>query len=130
MPQSVTYEGSVMRYRLWGIVTKQDLADLSVTGRTLERSFPIIPSRIVDFSELTNIEDGYYAMLGLVDRRKKEVFPNRFRTAMYAKNPLQFGLSRMFQTLNDNPQIEVRIFETEAAALAWLASGQLELAES
>jgi hypothetical protein len=30
------------------------------------------------------------------------------------------GMARMFQTLNDNPQITIQIFEDEAAAVIWL----------
>ena len=30
------------------------------------------------------------------------------------------GIARMFQTLNDNPQISIRIFTNAAEAMSWL----------
>ena len=45
---------------------------------------------------------------------------NPFRTALVAVSALQQGYARMFQTLNDHPMITVRVFDSIAAAEAWL----------
>lgn len=45
-------------------------------------------------------------------------FPNDFKSAIIVSTPVQRGMARMFQSLNDNPRITIRIFDDEAAALA------------
>jgi hypothetical protein len=42
------------------------------------------------------------------------------RTALVAVTPVQLGIARMFQTLNDHPLIELRVFSDREAAVAWL----------
>lgn len=42
-------------------------------------------------------------------------------TAMVATGELQYGLMRMYGSLRDMPEAEVRVFTDEASALAWLA---------
>jgi len=47
---------------------------------------------------------------------------NYIKSAIVANNPSQFGFARMFQTLNDNPQIEIRIFPAAESAMEWLTA--------
>jgi hypothetical protein len=44
------------------------------------------------------------------------------KSAIVAPMPVQVGFARMFQILNDHPQIEVQLFATLAEAEAWLVS--------
>jgi hypothetical protein len=48
--------------------------------------------------------------------------PVSIRSAFVAPRPIQFGFARMFQTLNDNPKIELHIVNTMDEALLWIAS--------
>ncbi|MEE4382464.1 MAG: hypothetical protein V2J02_10745, partial [Pseudomonadales bacterium] len=41
-------------------------------------------------------------------------------TAMVATSALQYGLMRMYGSLRDTPDAEVRVFTDEASARAWL----------
>jgi hypothetical protein len=36
---------------------------------------------------------------------------------------VHYGFARMFQMLNDNPRIQIRIFGTAEEAVEWLRSG-------
>jgi hypothetical protein len=121
MPQEVKMVGDILRYTLTGLVTTKELQDMSAAGHAIERQFAVYPNRIADVSRLINIEAGYVSMIGLVDRRKKERFPNNFSTAVIAVSLVQFGLARMFKTLNDHPQIEIQIFDNEIDATSWLS---------
>jgi len=38
-----------------------------------------------------------------------------------ASKPAQFGYARMYQTLNENPNIELELFINREKAMAWLA---------
>ena len=53
-------------------------------------------------------------------RRRETRYPNPFRNAILAPQPVQYGYARMFQTLIDHPDITTQVFSDEAAALAWL----------
>jgi len=63
-----------------------------------------------------------FAIAGTRLARTRKAFGprNPFRTALVAVSALQQGYARMFQTLNDHPMITVRVFDSIAAAEAWL----------
>jgi hypothetical protein len=44
------------------------------------------------------------------------------RSALIALQPVHFGFARMFQMLNDNPRIQIRIFPNLDDAVLWLES--------
>jgi len=69
---------------------------------------------------VTELQIGYPGVRALADRRRAATFPNPFKSAIVGRVPAQAGMARMFQTLNDNPQITIEVFDDEAAALEWL----------
>jgi len=58
----------------------------------------------------------------LAERRRTVALQHPIRSAIVAPTPVSFGFARMFQTLNDHPQIAISIFSTVEAAEAWLVS--------
>ena len=46
------------------------------------------------------------------------------RSALVASKPVQFGFARMFQMLNDNPRVQIRIFGSLEEAHQWLRSSR------
>jgi len=56
----------------------------------------------------------------LAKRRKASRLRNSVRSAYVVRTRAYFGMVRMFQTLNDHPQIEIRIFAETEEAEAWL----------
>jgi hypothetical protein len=64
---------------------------------------------------------GYPEISALAAKRRQLRFPNPLKSAIIARNPQHLGYARMFQILNDNPQITIRIFSDETSASRWIA---------
>lgn len=120
MPYLLTVEDGIFRLTLSGEVTEADFRGFADELIRLESTFAETPSRLSDLSLATAMQVRYADVAVLVDRRKSQTFPNNFKSAIVAPQPVHFGFARMFQTLNDHPQIAIRIFGDCAAALAWI----------
>lgn len=81
---------------------------------------PVTPSRVTSLADVTHVAVGFSEMLDFVARRRAVGPRQPIRSALVVAEAVQFGIARMFQTLNDHPQVTVRIFQDEATALAWL----------
>jgi hypothetical protein len=55
-------------------------------------------------------------------KRAQRSIPEPIRAALVACKPIQFGFARMFQMLNDNSRVQIRIFGTLEEAQQWLRS--------
>jgi hypothetical protein len=119
MPIRIETDAPFLRILMEGHITGADLLDAVNDLERLERGLPRVPDRIVDMSAI-ELETNFGNVMELAARRNAQVFPNPFRSAVVAPTPKLLGFSRMFQTLNTNPQIELRIFDTRDSAEAWL----------
>ena len=63
-------------------------------------------------------------MFALALKRAQRPIPSPIRSALVASKPVQFGFARMFQMLNDNPRIQIRIFSGLEEAEQWLRSSR------
>ena len=59
-------------------------------------------------------------MFAVAETRRRATLRNPIKSAIIASGIVHFGFARMFQTLNDNPQIVVAIFGDDESALQWL----------
>jgi hypothetical protein len=114
-------EPDLIRVRLFGVLIDQDLRDIVAAAMDLERT-PPIPPRITDMTGVTDLQVAYPDILRLAEQRRALRFPNDFKSAIMVSGTAQMGMARMFQTLNDNPQITIGIFTDAAQALAWVRS--------
>ena len=110
----------ILRIEFEGLVVRADWKSMLEQARKFEREADRIPSRLTDTSRVDNLEHGYYDFVDLIAQRAKEGFPNAFKSAIVAPQPIQYGCARMFQTLNNNPQISIEIFAGVDEALHWL----------
>jgi hypothetical protein len=53
-------------------------------------------------------------------KRREAVLNHPIKSAFAAKLGLQVGFARMFQTLNNHKDIEIRIFADQKSAFQWL----------
>lgn len=104
-----------------GSLTRADLEALLAETDRLEKKTGHVPNRLADFRPTTEFEVNYETIQALTSFRRERRFANPFKTALLTANSVQHGYARMFQTLEDNPQIQIRIFSDEAAARSWLA---------
>jgi len=116
----IAIEQDIIRVTLSGALTGEDLAQISSAADDIERDRDPVPPRLIDMTGVTEFQVGYPDVRGLADHRRVIAFPNDFKSALVVHTPVQRGMARMFQTLNDNPRITIQIFDDEAAALTWL----------
>ncbi|MDB6024797.1 MAG: hypothetical protein JWM68_1020 [Verrucomicrobiales bacterium] len=120
MPYEIDIAGPIWRVTYTGTLTSNELVKLFEESYRLEHDLQVVPSRICDLSRVQDIHLNFQDMLGVANRRREARFPNAFKSALIAANPVQFGFARMFQTLNDNPQISIKIFSTVEEGVAWI----------
>ena len=121
MEYRLRHEGGVLRLTITGEVTRAELGHVLTEVAAIEATLPRQPHRLTDVSGVTRRDTDYQFMRGIAAERAARQYPNAYKHAYVAPASTSFGFARMFQTLNANPQIEVRIFETAAEAEAWLA---------
>jgi hypothetical protein len=123
MPFEITNHGAFLFGRLYGTVTASDLDQLANDTEALEDSIPEALDRICDITAVARFEVGFSAVNALAERRRIRKFAKRVKSAIIVQDLVHLGIARMFQTLNDNPQIEIRIFRSTAEAKEWFLSG-------
>jgi hypothetical protein len=120
MPYQLLLQPEFLRVVVTGRLTREEVIALGIEVRKLEETCGRLPDRLTDvsgveISELTGDDVREFAR-----RRREARYPNPFRNAIVAPQPVQFGYARMFQTLADHPDITTQVFSDEASALAWL----------
>ncbi|MCX6955847.1 MAG: STAS/SEC14 domain-containing protein [Verrucomicrobia bacterium] len=120
MPFRVAMADEIVVVTFFGIVTGADFERFAAELFALERLRPTPPSRVTDLSEATALEVDFSDMSALATHRRGKRYPRAFKSAIIAPTPVQFGLARMFQTLNDHPQVAIRVFREPAEAWAWV----------
>jgi hypothetical protein len=123
MPYCISIENNVLQITLNGHVTGNDLQKIVAETAQFERA-PIIPHRVTDLSEITNLDVSFPDVMTIAQQRRVLRFQNSFKSAIIAHDDLHLGYARMFQTLNDNPQIYIRIFADRQAADRWVLSDE------
>jgi hypothetical protein len=121
MPYTIKVENEVIRVALTGRITAQDLVNLAAESKNYEHNVAVIPHRITDMRGIEELKIHYPDISTLAATRGKLRFPNSFKSAIIAHDIHHLGYARMFQTLNDNPQIVVKIFPDEISASEWIA---------
>ena len=121
MPYEILIENNVVQIALIGRVTGRDLQRLMSEAVHYE-SAPVVPHRVTDMSEITHLDVGFPDIMTIAEQRRTLKFPNSFKSAIIASRDLHMGYARMFQTLNDNPQIAIKIFAERKAADEWVSS--------
>jgi hypothetical protein len=123
MPYELTLSGGLLRFTLSGIVTLEDLLNAAREAQVIEATEPVTPHRLTLLTGVGDFNLSFAKMDEFATIRRTAVLQNKVRSAIVAASQVQLGFARMFQTLNDNPQIEIQIFPDEPAALAWLEEG-------
>jgi hypothetical protein len=122
MPYNIEMEPFFLRIVPHGVVTHQHLHALADELVAIELSRAVTPHRLSDLSAMTEPHLTYHAVRILVERRKAQPVANPIKSALVAPRPIHRGIARMFQTLDEHPDIAIEIFTTVADAEAWLSS--------
>jgi hypothetical protein len=121
MPFSISSVDGVLRIVLSGTVVPEEMVRMADALVQVEGGLDVCPPRVSDLTGVTRFEVGFQDMSDLARRRRQQPPANPVRSALVAATPVQLGMARMLQTLNDHPRITMRIFPDLGAALAWVA---------
>lgn len=123
MPFEIRDEGGFYSARLFGVLDRTDLDAVSLAVDQMEDA-GLMKDRLTDLTGLDRIDVGFEEVFALAHRRALRPIPVPVRSALVASKPVQFGFARMFQMLNDNPRIQIRVFGTLTEAEQWLRSSR------
>jgi hypothetical protein len=122
MAYALWMEGGLMRIRIDGTITPRDLRELADAVLEAEARALPMPDRVTDMTAATGVDVGFADFLAFAERRLGMELPNPIRSAIVVASRVQLGIARMFQTLNDHPQVTVEIFHDLGDALEWLST--------
>ena len=105
-----------------GHLTDGDLATVAESLAEIEAAAEVSPDRLSDLTDVTSIALNFVAMELFAAKRRAAVLRNPVRSALVAPTQLQYGFARMFQTLNDHPEIEIQLFRDMDSGLHWITS--------
>ena len=120
MSYEIKLASGLLRFTVWGVLTLGELLAAAKQTQAIEATEAVTPHRLTDLSAVDDFDLTFSKMEDFASIRRAARLKNNVRSAIVAPSQVQLGFARMFQTLNDNPQIEVRIFPDQPAALAWL----------
>ena len=86
----------------------------------LDESLPVTPHRLTDASAMEDVLVHFAEMESFANRRQQAKLKNPIKSAIVAPKPLQMGFARMFKTLNNNPQMTIKIFADPGSAWEWV----------
>lgn len=78
------------------------------------------PDHLIDLRGVELSALGFPDILSVAKRRESITPPNAIRTAIVADSPTLRGFARMFQSLNNNPNITIQVFGDVSDAEGWL----------
>ncbi len=122
MPLILEYKAPVIWIYVTGALSGKELMEGAEIMAVEEARHAVTPHRITDLTGSSNVELGFDEILALATMRRTMEFPTPFKSAIVTGNEVQMGFARMFQTLNNNPKIAIKIFTDQESALVWLAS--------
>ena len=122
MPFEIEEHDDCLVLRLLGVLTSEDVLRAAAEVQRLEEGPLKAKNRITDLTSLEDFEIGFAEVWKVAQRRSQLTFAAPIKSAIIARRPIHVGFARMFQTLLDNPQIEVRIVDSLEEARNWFAS--------
>jgi hypothetical protein len=100
-------------------VLNEAFADQVIEFIQMEESIQEAPfDRYADLSGLTHIRIGIDHLIHTARRRRRVKQPAK--SALFADNPMIFGVAHSYELLMSDAMIEVRAFKERTAAAAWL----------
>jgi hypothetical protein len=121
MPYRVAFDGPTVVITFFGTLMPADLERVVDDILGIEDGGRNTPPRLIDLRGITSAAVGYPEMAQLAERAIARPLSGPVRTAIVVEQPVQLGFARMFQILNQHPQVTVQIFDDEPEARAWLA---------
>jgi hypothetical protein len=129
MPFELTTPGAILFARVFGVFTARELNRLATGAEIAEASHPVSLDRVTDLTAVERFEVGFREIYDFAIRRSAQRFSRVVKSAIVVQEPVQFGIARIYETLNENPQIQIRIVRSVTEATEWFADPKGELNE-
>ena len=123
MPFEINEKPGYFVNRIYGTVAPADLAEMVNRAVEVEKRHPEGIHRITDFRDVEVFNVQYASVSDFAKKRREETFARVLKSAIVADRPVALGFARMYQTILNHPQIELRIFPTMEEAEAWVTEG-------
>ena len=121
MPFQLTTPGAILFARAFGVFTASQLDRLADEAEIVEASRLVALDRITDLTAVTRFEVGFREIYYFAVRRSAQRFSRVVKSAIVVQDPVQFGMARIYELLNENPQISVRVLQSVREAQEWFA---------
>jgi hypothetical protein len=109
----VVYGGTLENNDIHGVLRDS----LGTDGKELK-----LINRIEDMRKLHGIHIGFTELMDFAQNLRTIQLSKPVKTAILTSNPLQYGVARMFQSILEHPQMEIKIFSDEEEASHWLSA--------
>ena len=123
MPHKIETKEGIIHVVFSGRITTEEVLLLGRELAELEASLDTALGRLTDWSAAESTDLHFRDIEGFARVRRQTKLKNAIRSALVAPTDVHFGLSRIFQALNDNPQITIAVFRDRPSATEWLRSG-------
>jgi len=122
MPFAFTIPGDILFTRMFGVFTASELDHLTSEVEIVEAEHPAAFDRITDVTAVERFDVSVRDIYHFAVRRSVQTFSRTIKSAIVADHPIQVQIAQLYQSLNENPQIQLRIFQSVADAKEWLAN--------
>ncbi|MDR3458355.1 MAG: hypothetical protein P4N60_12970 [Verrucomicrobiae bacterium] len=120
MPVNIQMRDGLVESFFHGDIGTDDFQEMAEFYRDVEARLEVTPDRIADLSGANFMSLDADILRRFAAGRARMPLKNRVKSAIIAPQPEQFGLARMFQTYNENPLIETKLFRDGVSAYEWL----------
>lgn len=121
MPFELTTPGAILFARVFGVFTAPELNHLADEAEIAEASQTISLDRITDLTAVERFEVGFREIYHFANRRSAQRFSRVVKSAIIVQDPVQLKVSHMYEALNENPQIWIRVLQSVTEATEWFA---------
>jgi hypothetical protein len=111
----VIYTGTLDNLDIQGVLKDS----LITAGEELK-----IINRIEDMRSLSGINIGFNEIIRFTENLRTIQLPRTVKSAILTSGTLQYGIARMFQSILEHPQMDIKIFSNEEEAHHWLSAGE------
>jgi hypothetical protein len=120
MPFAIKPEGGYVRITLSGNLTVSEVNEAAKELDRVDAGQGRSLHRLVEIAGVEGLDLNFASINKFQSARNKVKLLNHVRTAVVSKSKVQYGIARMFQLLNSQPQTEVGVFKDNDSAKKWL----------
>jgi hypothetical protein len=122
MPFTVEKSTQLIRVTYTGTLDNKDITGVLQDSLTMEGSELNLINRLEDMRNLRGIKIGFDDLMEFTKNLRVIQLPKVVKSAILTGNPLQYGIARMFQTILEHPQMNIKVFSNEEEALRWIST--------